>query len=188
VTAALARQWACPVRRSLPSAAGLRHAPEIPAFLLQSSAMVPLEYAKATQTLYIAFGEGIDHSVLYALEQMLDCRTEPCLIVPSLLRSRLQASGERRGQSEVVFDGLADVGECVRIIRSYCTRIDASEIRLVSCRSCLWIRLLNPTNGSLDLLFTAARETRQAMLAPSTASPISRSPLPKVRHRPADGN
>jgi hypothetical protein len=184
VTAALARQWACPVRRSLPSAAGLRHAPEIPAFILQSSAMIPVEYAKTTGTLYIAFGEGVDHSVLYAIEQMLDCRTEPCLVVPSLLRSRLQASFERRRQTEVVFDGLVDVGECVRIIRSYCDRIDVSEIRLVSCRSCLWIRLLNRTTGPLDLLFPATRETRQGV----PVSETSHIPMPKVSHRSADGN
>jgi hypothetical protein len=153
VTAALARQWACPVRRTLPSAQELSRAPQIPPFLLQSCAMIPIEYVENTATLHIAFGEGIDRGVLYAIEQMLDCRTEPCLVVPSLLHKSLEASFEHRGPREVVFDRIADVNEGVRIICSYCTRVAAAEIRIVSCGLCLWIRLIGAKKRPLDLLF-----------------------------------
>ena len=43
----------------------------------------------ATATLHLAFGEGIDYGVLYAIEQMLGCRTESCLAFPSLFAKRL---------------------------------------------------------------------------------------------------
>lgn len=184
VTAALARQWACPVRRVLPATQGLSRAPEIPAFLLHSSAMIPIEYVESTATLHIAFGEGIDHSVLYALEQMLDCRTEPCLVVPSLLHKSLQASFEHRGPCEVVFDRIADVSEGVRIIRSYCTRVAAVEIRIVSCGSCLWIRLISAAKRPLDLLF----RTRGDAGGSAYMDLLDAAAGPKVSYLPADRN
>jgi hypothetical protein len=180
VTAALARQWACPVRRTLPLTHGLNRNPQIPAFLLHSSVMIPIEYVESTATLHVAFGEGIDRGVLYAIEQMLDCRTEPCLVVPSLLHKSLQTSFEHRGPSEVVFDRIADVSEGVRIIRSYCTRVAAVEIRIVPCGLCLWIRLIGAAKRPLDLLFHAGGDASLDRFGSVACS--------KVSHPPADRN
>ena len=107
VTAALARQWSCPVLRTNSFSPGnstlsAHRAPQIPVTLLESFVMIPVEYVETTATLHIAFGEGIDYSVLYAIEQMLGCRTESCMAVPSLVRQNLQSLSERRGESEVV--------------------------------------------------------------------------------------
>ena len=182
VTAALARQWACPIRRTLPLAAGLSGAPQIPAFLLQCSAMIPVDYVASTATLHLAFSEGIDRNVLYAVEQTLGCRTEPCLVLPSLLRQSLQESFEHRGPREVIFDRIEDIGECVRIIRSYCARVSAIEVRLAVCGSCLWIRLLT-AKQPLDLLLKNLADASNSAVTsfPSLGAP------PKVLPRSADG-
>jgi Type II secretion system (T2SS), protein E, N-terminal domain len=172
ITTALARQWSCPVLRVLPGAGGVSRGPLIPVHLLESFAMIPVEYVESTSTLHIAFAEGIDRSVLYALEQMLTCRTEPCLVAPTALRQRLRTSFEHRGPGEVVFDGMSDIGECVRIIRSYCTRVAPSEIRLVLCGAVFWVRLLCAPKNSLDLLFHAPVEAKCAF--PALAGSASR--------------
>jgi hypothetical protein len=114
--------------------------------------MMPVHYVAATETLHLAFGEAIDYSVLYALEQMLGCRTEFCLTVPSLVRQQLDALAGPRAESEVVFDRIADSSEFSRIIRSYSLRLSAIEIRLAACGSHLWVRLHRPSHPPLDLM------------------------------------
>ncbi len=114
--------------------------------------MIPVNYVAATDTLHLAFGEGIEYSVLYAIEQMLECHTEFCLAVPSLVREQLDALAGPRAESEVVFDRVADSSEFSRIIRSYSLRLSAAEIRLAVCGPHLWARLLRPSHPPLDLL------------------------------------
>jgi hypothetical protein len=65
---------------------------------------VYINYVETTSALHIAFGEGIDYSVLYAIEQMMGCHTETCMAVPSFVRKNLQSISGHRGESEVVFD------------------------------------------------------------------------------------
>ena len=189
VTAALARQWSCPILRensmTLGSlnhgsirprslASGSRSIPQIPLTLLRSFVMFPLDYVESTATLHIAFGEGIDYSILHAIEQILDCHTDACVAAPSLAHKNLQALSEHRAESEVVFDRVADLSESARIVQSYCARISASEIRIASCDPHLWVRLLRRSGPPLDLLLNspmhlppspAARGASPAVLA-----------------------
>jgi hypothetical protein len=166
ITAALARQWACPVLRleSLPSA----HLPQIPLALLETFAMLPVVYVPATTTLHVAFADRIEYGVLYAVEQMLQCRTEPCLAPSSQLRSSLRELAGRRAETEILFEQVADVSEFARIVRSYSARVAASEIRLASCGSHIWVRLLRRANRPLDLVLRCPRE---AALSPVSAMP-----------------
>jgi hypothetical protein len=161
VTAALARQWSCPVLRTNSFPPGNtsggpaphdRGTPQIPLTLLESFVMIPVNYVESTATLHIAFGEGIDYRVLYAIEQIVGCRTECCMAVPSFVRQHLSALAGHRGESEMIFDRVADGAEFLRIIHSYSTRLAASEIRLAACGSHLWVRLLRPSFPALDLL------------------------------------
>ncbi len=152
VTAALARQWSCPVLRASSVSPGANRLPQIPLALLESCLMIPVDYVESTATLHLAFGAGIDYSVLYAIEQMAGCHTESCMAVPSFVHHSLQAMSGRRGEREVVFDRVADDAELARIIRSYCIRLAAAEIRLAACGPHFWVRLLRPGRASLDLL------------------------------------
>ena len=90
VTAALARQWSCPVLRPNSIALGCEHTAEIPITLLESCVMIPLNDVDSTATLHIAFGDSIDYSALYAIERMLGCHTDACLAAPSLVHKSLQ--------------------------------------------------------------------------------------------------
>jgi len=175
VTAALARQWSCPVLRGDPTQMGSDRVPEIPLSLLQSLRMAPINFVESTSTLHIAFAEGIDYTVLYAIEQMLGCRTDPCLIAPSVLAEHLRKLAERHAHSEFVFDRLADAGEFARIIRSYATRVAASEIRMGQCGRHIWVRLERLPQSPMNLVLTlpapsewkASRPVLASVLAPA---------------------
>lgn len=162
ITAALARQWSCPVLPGL--VLDSSRVPQLPLCLLESFGMAPVDYVSSTATLHMAFAEGIDYAVLYAIEQMLGCHTEPCLVLPRVLRGNLAVLAEHRPESEVVFDRVADMAECARIVRSYSVRVDASEIRLAACGPHLWVRLLGAAPTPLDLMLRAPGEAKSEAL------------------------
>ncbi len=155
VTAALARQWSCPVWRTSGARLVLSPIPEIPARLLQSCYMLPVNYVESTATLHVAFSGGIDYTVLYAIERMLGCRTEPCLVTPSALRTGLLELGEQHAPAEVVFDRVADADEFARIVRGYAVKAGASEVRMAHCGRYVWVRLERTSRPAISLLLSA---------------------------------
>lgn len=160
ITTALARQWSCPVLRSDSIPWRTDHLPEIPRFLLETFHMVPVDFIPATSTLHVAFGDNIDYRVLYALEQMLECRTVPCLVRPTVLRRSLLALTERRPEKEIVFDRVADAAELARIVGSYAATTTASEVRMAPCAHYIWVRLQRTSQNVVNLLFHTASEAR----------------------------
>ncbi len=155
ITAALARQWSCPVLRSRLEDLGASRFHLIPLLLLESFQMIPVEFAAAPGTLLIAFGEGVDHTMLYAIEQMLGCRTEACLVCPSALQKGLHALAQRRGAGDVIFDRMEDAGECARIIGSYATKVGAEQVRMARCGKHIWIRLESLSREAVNLVLRA---------------------------------
>jgi hypothetical protein len=152
ITAALARQWSCPVLRTRLGTIGASRFPPIPLLLLEAFQMIPVDLVQSTGTLLIAFSEGIDYTVLYAIEQMLGYRTEACLVCPSSLQKSLQALARHRESKDVVFDRVQDAGECARIIGSYAANMRAREVRLAQCGEHLWIRLERLRQDAVNLV------------------------------------
>jgi hypothetical protein len=171
VTAALARQWSCPVLQTNPPWQG-GSVPQIPRRLLESFFMFPLGYVSATSTLHLAFAEAIDYSVLLAIERMTGCRTAPCMAVPSLVRQRLAAIGIDRPGNEVVFDRVVDDAELCRIVRSYAMHVAATEIRLAACGRHLWVRLFRRSLAPMDLLLTSVRSSSSFWLSSNDAPAV----------------
>lgn len=152
ITAALARQWSCPVLRDHSSYPRSTRIPQIPFTLLESFDFMPVDYVVATQTLHVAFAKGIDYNLLYALEKMIGCRTEACMAVPSFIHRNLGEWMGRR-EHELSFAQVSNSADLVRILRSYGGRVSASEIKVASCGDWLWARLFRLSRPSLDLLF-----------------------------------
>jgi hypothetical protein len=152
VTAALARQWSCPVLRGNLPPSPARPGPAIPLALLQECCMVPLSYVESASRLHVAFGDAIDYTVLYAIEQMMGCHTEPCMAIPSFVKSCLDHLASHHKETGFVFDRMNDAAEFSRIVRSYCGRVSASEVRLAHCGSFHWVRLIRTSRSPIDLL------------------------------------
>jgi hypothetical protein len=152
VTAALASQWSCPVLRSGPGVLGAGRFSSIPVLLMESFQMMPVELVEATGTLLIAFSEGVDYTLLYAIEQMLGYRTEACLVSPRALQKSLQAQVRHEGSTDVVFDRVEDIDECAHIIGNYSARMKAEEVRLARCGEHLWIRLERLRHEAVNLV------------------------------------
>lgn len=159
ITAALARQWSCPVLRTATMAIGTSRFPAIPSLLLESFQMMPVEMVEASRTLLIAFSEGIDYTMLYAIEQMLGLRTEACLVSPSTMQKSLQALAQHRGSTDIVFERLEDAGECAQIISNYSAKVEATEIRFAKCGEHLWVRLERLRREAVNLVLRVSADS-----------------------------
>lgn len=140
VTAALGLQWACPVLAGkLPSDASC--ARMLPYRLLERFRVLPVQFVAATRTFYLAFCDGIDYTALYAIEQMLDCRTQACLISRSSMDRELERMGHEARDGDRLFESWRDPAAMARITCSYALKLGADQVRIVGCGDYIWVRL-----------------------------------------------
>jgi hypothetical protein len=141
VTSALAMQWSCPVFPLDSHRRFLDCAQLIPMPLLESARMVPVHYLPSSKFLYVAFAESIDYTTLYGVEQMLDCRTEPCVASESSLERALEELRQQPRPPEMVVDGVVDADEMAATARSYALQLGADDANIVCCGEYIWTRL-----------------------------------------------
>ena len=171
VTTALGLQWGCPVTFALDSDSLLSLGP-IPLGILEAFQMVPLQLVPASNTIYIAFGQRVDHAALYAIEKLLDCRTQPCVAGRKTVAEELVRMRQQPRPREIEFGTMHDFAEIGRVSVSYMLRLGAEEARLGRVGDFIWLRLR--VGASLtDLLFRA--EFKKPFSVPS--SRFSEKPL-----------
>lgn len=181
VTSALGLQWGCPVTFSLDSAAILPFG-RIPLGILEAFQMVPLQFVPATNTVYIAFGQRVDHAALYAIEKLLDCRTQPCVAGRKMIADELANMRLQPRLRELEFGSMHDVADIGRVSVSYMLRLGADEARLGRVGDFIWLRLRVRTFFT-DLLFRTELKAQDMKRSLSTGFPVSRMPLSSATAR-----
>ncbi len=139
VSAALALQWGCPVASSSPALIDTAH--HVPLSVLENFHMIPWNYISSTNTLHVGFGQRIDHAALYSIEQILGCRTQPCVAPRRVISQYLDAMHEQARPNDVKFDHVHDLAEMSRISANYVARLAPEEIRVARLGRLIWIRL-----------------------------------------------
>jgi hypothetical protein len=140
VTSALALQWGCPLATSF-DPSNIDSPGNIPLTILEAFQMLPLHYLASTNTLRIAFGERVDHAALYAIEKILDCRTQPCVAGRKSIAGQLDAMRQLPRPRDVEFGGMNDLAEMARIASSYTARLSPEQVRLSRLGRFIWLRL-----------------------------------------------
>jgi hypothetical protein len=138
VTAVRAIQWGCPVFE-VP-----KHATQpcvrIPSALMQFYSVIPLHYVAATNLLFVGFVLGVEYGLLYAIEKMTGCKTQPCFVTPSDFQSQMQQRKQEQTQcgelalNEVKFDSVHSSAEMANILCSYGTHLEADEASIEKCK------------------------------------------------------
>ena len=164
VTTALALQWGCPVATSFDPST-VQSLGNIPLPILEAFQMLPLNYAASTNTLYLAFGERVDHAALYAIEKILACRTQPCVAGRKSIARQLESMRQLPRPTDVEFGPMNDLAEMARIAASYTARLSPEEVRLSRIGRFIWLRLecqpeLRPRTRSVttNLVFRLATD------------------------------
>ena len=152
ITLGLAAQWGCPVYPLDREREFLQCASLLPMTLLETARMLPVRHLPLQRTLYLAFVEGIDHTVLYAVEQMLHLRTIPCVVSESALQGAFEALHRAGDPPTTVFDSTIEPRELARITGSYAWQVGAEDVSMARSGRFLWIRL-KTAKSSKDILF-----------------------------------
>jgi len=155
VTSALGLQWGCPVASSFDPTT-IHSSGSIPLPILEAFQMLPLNYVASTNTLYLAFGERVDHAALYAIEKILDCRTQPCVAGRKSIARQLDAMRQLPRPSDVEFGPMNNLSEMARIASSYTARLTPERVRLSRIGRFIWLRL----EVGLNVGSKARRKTR----------------------------
>jgi hypothetical protein len=161
IAAALAQQWGCPVfpldtEMVSPSWSG-----RIP-FPLLYSAHAALAHASLDgRILHLAFGERVDHFLLYAVERMLDCRTVACIAPESRIAQSLANLRLHNGKTDLSFDTIRDPIEMSWIICNYAGELQATRVAVARVSAHIWVRFFS---GSVarDLLFRVLPDTHSS--------------------------
>ena len=177
VTTALALQWGCPVASSF-DPSSIQSPGSIPLPILEAFQMLPLNYAVATNTLYLAFGERVDHAALYAIEKILTCRTQPCVAGRKSIARQLEFMRQLPRTTDVEFGPMNDLAEMARIASSYTARLSPDEVRLSRIGRFIWLRLavrpeLRPRTRSVttNLVFRLQTDSALPFTRPSPRLP-----------------
>jgi hypothetical protein len=158
VTGVRAVQWSCPVF-SVPKHP-IQTGIQIPSVLIQLYSAIPLHYVPKTKRLFVGFVHGIEYGLLYAIEQMTGCNTQPCFVTPSDFETQMQLREQMQEESgdttpkELTFECVQAPAEVAQIICSHGVDIEADEAIISRCREYLWARLKYGTKV-VDLFFRA---------------------------------
>ena len=159
LTAALGQQWGCPVfplETQEPSAAWCDL---IPLPLLESANSVPAHASSDARVLHLAFGERVDHTFLYAVEQMLFCRTFPCVAAVSAVQVQLERFRKLIVGASTAFDTVRESSEMAWTICNYAVELHPQRIALARASAYIWVRFFG-TQSSRDLLFRILPDER----------------------------
>lgn len=152
VTQGLAVQQGCPVfaTRELQVLPADMH---WPAPLTQNYLALPVFYNKLQSNLYVGFLEGVHHGFLYALELMLRCNTQPCILPPAVFRENAERQSCPGESETIVIQQRQSAIEMTRTVANYASQIHAERCGMTWWDDHLWIRLGCPNGFHVDFLF-----------------------------------
>ena len=158
VTGVRAVQWSCPVF-SVPKYP-IKTEIQIPSVLIQLYSAIPLHYVPKTKHLLVGFVHNVEYGLLYAIEQMTGCNTQPCFVTPSdfeiqmQLREQIQELCGDTTLKELTFESVQTPAEMAQIVCSQGVDLEADEVIISRCREYLWARLKYGAEA-VDLFFRA---------------------------------
>lgn len=170
IAAALAQQWGCPVFPLDSETANGGWHRLLPPSLLDSACAMPVHASVDGSVVHLAFGDRVDHLLLYAVEQLLGCRAVAC-VAPEARIAQLLVKAKSEEKTETCFDTIRDAGEMVSVICNYAVELGAARVALARASVHLWVRFYG--NGkSRDLLF---RVLPDSVLRPPLETTVPRS-------------
>jgi len=155
---ALSQQWGCPVfpleRHVISTSVGQ----SVPFPILAAAKAVPAFASLGGRQWHVAFSDHVDHTLLYAIEEVLDCRTLPCVSRESAVKESLELLRKNSAGKETCFDTLRDPDEMASTICNYAAQMEIRKLKLVRAAGYVWAAL-HRQDGRRDLLFRLGAET-----------------------------
>jgi hypothetical protein len=157
ITQALAMQWSLPIYPLEKWEGTLNWGHLLPFALLDSFQMLPVHCSPASGLLHMAFSSRVDYTALYAIEQMLEFRTQPCVAQESYIEAALERLHQQGGSTDIPIEGPMEPSIISCATLQEALKFGAQEVRVVGCADNIWVRLRAP-DIVRDLLFHRAGE------------------------------
>lgn len=157
ITRALAMQWALPVFPLDKRDDNLSCARLVPFSLMDAFQMLPVHLIRPSGLLYVAFSSRVDYTVLYAIEQMLECRTEPCVAQESCIEKALERLRRDGCSTDILIEVPMEPSVISRATLQEVLKFGSPEVRVAGCANNIWVRLHAPDRAR-DLLFHRAAD------------------------------
>jgi hypothetical protein len=170
LTAALAQQWGCPVFPLDHVGADLTVAGLLPLPLLEAARSVPAHVSDDGKSLHLVFGERLDHTLLYAAEKMLNCRTFACIAPERIISESLDRLRHQADRSGPCFETVREPDQTTLIISNYAIELRATALVLARAAAHIWVRFYRGT-ATRDLLFRVLPENN-SVPAPQRRAPV----------------
>jgi len=183
LTNALGQQWGCPVFPLEPQKAKLSCADLVPLPLLESAFAVPAHASPDGRNLHIAFGNRVDHTLLYGMEQLLGCQTIACVASGKAIAQVLDHLRRNATREETCFENVRDPREMTAAICSYAEHLRARRVSVARAAAFLWVRF-HGSRSSRDLLFRVLQAPQQE---PADLTRDFPNPLPDSADKGKDG-
>lgn len=149
IASVVATQWGCPVfpAQSVQPACSML----LPFSLAERYRMVPVHLVALGRRLFVGFCDKVNHSALIAIEQMLGCETEAC-VIPEPKFNQVLDYRKLDTSGELAITRPASAAETAGIICNYVQQTGAEAVRVYSVEGNIWTRLLF-RRSHLDLVF-----------------------------------
>ena len=157
ITRALGMQWSIPVYPLERWEGLLNWAHLLPFALLEYFHMLPVHCLPASGLLYVAFSDRVDYTALYAIEQMLEIRTRPCVAQESHIERALEKLHQEGGSTDIPIAGPLQPSIISSATLQEVLKFGAREVRVVGCADNIWVRL-SALDIVRDLLFHRTAE------------------------------
>jgi len=141
VTATLSLQWGCPVFPLEQKAHFLQWSFMAPYPILNAARVVVAHGQPSSHTYYLAFADGIDHTLLRSFEAMYQCEAKPCVAQGSTLNSALVQIEAAGVPPTTVADCEYHPQPLAQTLQQAVEAQDAESLRIVSCAGFHWVRL-----------------------------------------------
>jgi hypothetical protein len=149
IASVVATQWGCPVFPAdsvQPGCALL-----VPCSLIDRYRMLPVHLVSQGRRLFVGFSDKVNHTALLAVEQMLGCNTEACILPESALLQGIECR-KHDTAGEVAMGRPRTAAETARMILSYAQQTAAGTLRLREVEGNIWVRFFS-SRSHLDLVF-----------------------------------
>jgi hypothetical protein len=126
--------------------------PVAPAYALPLSLMrlhhaAPVHYSPVTGRLLVGFVYRIDNPLLQAVEQVIGCRAEACIITTAAWKQQEQLASLHTPVFEEVTAAASSQGRIVSMIIDHAIATHADKVRVGLSHSALWARLAGGPHG-----------------------------------------
>jgi hypothetical protein len=149
IASVVATQWGCPVFPAESVQPGCSML--VPCSLIERYRMLPVHLVGQGRRLFVGFCDKVNHTALLAIEQMLGCSTEACIVPETTLIQGIEYR-KHDTSGEVAVTRPHSAAETARTILSYAQQTAAGALRLREVEGNIWVRFFSP-RSHLDLVF-----------------------------------